>query len=536
VLIVDDEEHMCEVCARTLRRSGYVVSSTTDPHKAVDMLRENPSFDLLLTDIKMPGMTGLELAHIAHECDPTMAVIIMTGFASMEHLHEAVKQGAADFLAKPFELEQLRLAVIQALNKRILLRNNVRLQAFEHLLEYNRELNASLDQRVVAQTFLSEILKQTGCPLGFVLFVQQDQAGPLFLLNASDATAELSDAGYGLATNAFENNETIQEHNTTFATLGQQAFQYALAIPLRAQTAVSGALLLCHSQPIELLPGRSEEVALVTNYASSALRNAHFYHRLNEAYQNLQELDRLKGEFIAVASHELRTPLSIILGYTAMLRDQRFNDPREYAQRILDSAQRIKDIIDDMMSLRHLETSDTRPQLVAHEVQDIIQQLTQHVRPAVEERRQQLHVDLPEQALQVPTDYERLQLVLNHLMSNAIKFTPVGGQITLLVRRYTHNELSTATSSATFAVKRDFTNASSWVIFEVRDTGMGIADRQLPRVFERFYQVADSLTREQGGVGLGLAIVRELVQWLGGMVWVVSREGHGSTFAVALPQ
>ena len=121
ILVVDDEQHMCDICTRTLRRGGYYVLATTDPKVAARELRVDQRFDLLLTDIKMPTMSGLDLAHIAREYDPAIAIIIMTGFASMENLQQSVQRGVADFLSKPFELEQLRLAVDQALHKRSIL-------------------------------------------------------------------------------------------------------------------------------------------------------------------------------------------------------------------------------------------------------------------------------------------------------------------------------------------------------------------------------------------------------------------------------
>src|SRR5690349_3978929 len=115
ILVVDDEQYMCDVCMRTLQRTGYHVVATSDPAVAVEALRGEQSFDLLLTDIKMPTMSGLDLANIARERDPAIAIIIMTGFASIENLHQSVQRGVADFLSKPFELEYLRLAVDQAL-------------------------------------------------------------------------------------------------------------------------------------------------------------------------------------------------------------------------------------------------------------------------------------------------------------------------------------------------------------------------------------------------------------------------------------
>src|SRR5262249_36063033 len=145
------------------------------------------------------------------------------------------------------------------------------------------------------------------------------------------------------------------------------------------------------------------------------------------AYQRQQEVDRLKSEFIAIASHELRTPLSIVLGYTMMVRDQSEGERREYLQRVLDNAQRIKDIIDDMVSLRHIETGEATLSLEPVMLQNTIAQVIERMRPALANRPQQIHTALPEQALWFLCDHEKLVLILSHLLSNAIKFTPEGG-------------------------------------------------------------------------------------------------------------
>src|SRR5919205_950135 len=166
ILVVDDEPYMCDVCTRTLQRGGYEVAATSDPHAAERMLRGDQHFDLLLTDIKMPSMSGLELAHIARERDPAIAIIIMTGFATMENLQQSVQRGIADFLSKPFELEHLRLAVDQALHKRSILQDNLRLRALEQLLESSQALSATLELAQVADILLQVSLQQSSCRAG----------------------------------------------------------------------------------------------------------------------------------------------------------------------------------------------------------------------------------------------------------------------------------------------------------------------------------------------------------------------------------
>jgi signal transduction histidine kinase/FixJ family two-component response regulator len=531
ILVVDDEQHMCDICTRTLRRGGYEVFATNDPKVAVRELRSTQRFDLLLTDIKMPTMSGLDLARIAHEHDPAIAIIIMTGFASMENLQQSVQRGVADFLSKPFELEQLRLAVDQALHKRSILQDNLRLHTIEQLLQSSQTLNVTLDIDELAGILLRVGLQHSNCPAGFVLFAED--RGALKLMSPS-TQSQLLDAGRGLAGRAFEEQRVLAGSDAVFCSFDGAEMRAALAVPLRAQGEVNGVLLLCDDSPGVLRPVVQEAVTLLANHAGAALRNAYLYSKLEEAYQRQQEVDRLKSEFIAIASHELRTPLSIVLGYTMMVRDQSEGERREYLQRVLDNAQRIKDIIDDMVSLRHIETGETTLSLEPMLLQNVVAQAIERMRPALDSRPQQIATTMPDEPLWFLCDHEKLILILSHLLSNAIKFTPEGGRIDIRASLRSPGALDSG-DGRILQPSRPSPPATPWVVVEIQDTGIGIPEREQSRIFDRFYQVADSLTRDHGGTGLGLTLARELVGALGGAIWLTSHEGTGSTFTFALP-
>jgi signal transduction histidine kinase len=532
ILVVDDEPYMCDVCTRTLQRGGYDVVATSDPRAAERTLRGDQPFDLLLTDIKMPAMSGLDLAHIAKERDPAIAVIIMTGFASMENLQQSVQRGVADFLSKPFELEHLRLAVDQALHKRSILQDNLRLRALEQLLESSQALSATLELSEVAEILLRVGLQQSNCRAGFVLLAED--YNQLATTVSSAAGGVLLEAGQRLAQRAFEERQTIMSADLPFCQLGATELRRAFAVPLRAQGEVNGVLVLCDDRPEALRPGVQEGVMLLANHAGAALRNASLYGELGDAYQRVQELDRLKSEFISIASHELRTPLAIVLGYTMMVRDQSESEKREYLQRVMDSAQRIKEIVDDMVSLQHLETGEAQFALEPVVMQELITQVIERMRSTAAARQQIVNFEIAEQPHQFLSDREKVLLILGHLLSNAIKFTPESGRIDIRTSLRPAGELDSGGGRLVQPL-RPISAATPWVVVEVQDTGIGIPEREQPRIFDRFYQVADSLTRDHGGTGLGLALVRELVGVLGGAVWVTSQEGQGSTFAFALP-
>jgi len=522
---------MCDVCTRTLQRGGYQVVATNDPHAAVQALRGDGHFDLLLTDIKMPSMSGLDLANIARENDPTIAIIIMTGFATMENLQQSVQRGIADFLSKPFELEHLRLAVDQALSKRAILQDNLRLQTIEQLLASSQALSATLELSEVADILLRVSLQQSECRAGFLLLIEEPDV-PATVVRSS-AGGELFEVGRRLAWQVFAGQRPLLSRDVAFCRVDGTELCYALAVPLRAQGKVSGVLLLGDERPTSFRPGVQESVTLLANHAGAAIRNATLYGELDQAYQRVQEVDRLKSEFISIASHELRTPLSIVLGYTMMVRDQSENEQRVYLERVMGSAQRIKEIVDDMVSLRHLDTGEAQfapDQVIA---QDLIRTAIERVQPIAAGHQQSIDADLPDQPLQFVCDREKFMLILGHLLSNAVRFTAGGGRI-LVSAALQPAGLPDSGGSRLIPPLRA-PSALPWVVVQVQDNGIGIPEHEQTRIFDRFYQVAASLTRDHGGTGLGLALVRELISVLGGTVWVDSKQGQGSTFSFALP-
>lgn len=537
ILVVDDEEYMCDICTRTLRNASYEVVPTTNANVALQELREGGPFDLLLADIKMPTISGLELAKYAREIDPAIAIIIMTGHTSTENLRQAVQRGAADFISKPFELEELRLAVDQALHKRLLLQDSLRLRAVEQLLQSSEAINATLDRPQLSRVILQTALRQTACQTGFLFLV--DSRNRLRKVRAADEVWHLLEAGRDAAHYALAKGQTFFIEDKAICSDGTNEITRGLAMPLRAQGDMVGVLLLCDNQPGVLRPGTHEVIALLANHAGIALRNAHLYGQLQHMYQRLQELDQLKSEFIAIASHELRTPLSIVLGYSMMVRDQSEGDQREYAQRVVDSAQRIKDIVDDMLSLRHLEMRETTLSINRCNLQHLVLQAVERMQPIAQSKAQEMTAELPESPVTFLADREKILLVLGNLISNATKFTPEKGKIVVKAALWPGKQVLEVAQHTGGMADTAPTNADgpdeTWIVMQVCDTGIGIPAHEQPRIFERFYQVAASLTRQQGGAGLGLAIVRELTALQGGLVWVESVEGQGSTFSFALP-
>ncbi|HYO92225.1 MAG TPA: HAMP domain-containing sensor histidine kinase, partial [Pyrinomonadaceae bacterium] len=243
----------------------------------------------------------------------------------------------------------------------------------------------------------------------------------------------------------------------------------------------------------------------------------------------LREANRLKDEFLATLSHELRTPLTAIKGWVELLAenelietDEEFADGIEV---IRNSTTALTQLISDLLDLSRIQRRGLNLERRPCNINEAIEEATQAVRQSVFQRRQQLEVKLDERLPQTMADSQRIQQVLWNLLNNAIKFTPEGG--TIRVR-------SRLIDSTGILINDDESEAIRWIVLEVSDTGEGIRQDFLPYVFDRFRQADASSKRRHGGLGIGLALVKELVEAHGGHVEARS-DGQGATFTVHLP-
>lgn len=237
--------------------------------------------------------------------------------------------------------------------------------------------------------------------------------------------------------------------------------------------------------------------------------------REQAARKQAEEASRMKDEFLATVSHELRTPLNAILGWAGILRKNPYaaNTTAQAVETIERNAKAQTQLIEDLLDVSRIITGRMRLDVQSVEVPVVIQAAVDAIRPAADAKNIHLQVALDPGAGPLSGDPNRIQQVVWNLLSNAVKFTPKGGDVRLRLER-----------------------ANSHVVITVSDTGVGISQEFLPFVFDRFRQADSSYTRVHGGLGLGLAIVRQLVELHGGTVEVESAgEGHGATFTVKLP-
>lgn len=252
----------------------------------------------------------------------------------------------------------------------------------------------------------------------------------------------------------------------------------------------------------------------ITPAVNAELERADLLKRESEARHEAEEASRLKEEFLATVSHELRTPLNAVVGWSRLLRSGQLDaDGKSHAVEVIErNAAAQRQIIEDLLDVSRIVTGKLRISTQPVDLLLVIHAAIDAVRPAAEAKEIKIvtHVEAPDMI--VRADIERLQQVFWNLLANAVKFTPTGGRVDVYLRR-----------------------SDSLAEVRIEDTGPGVPPGFLPHIFERFSQADGSSTRKHGGLGLGLAIVRHLVELHGGTVSATNREKGGAILMVRLP-
>ncbi len=244
-----------------------------------------------------------------------------------------------------------------------------------------------------------------------------------------------------------------------------------------------------------------------------AMQNDVLERGILSAKEEARELDRLKNEFIAITSHELRTPLGLILGHATFLKELLVESYAEQVDAIIRNATRLKEIIESLTSVDNYQTGGALVRSRRVSLARVIEDVCASFDSMAEKKNIALKKVLqPGYDLWVDVDASKVAIVLSNILKNAISFTENGGEIT--VRGEQHPD---------------------YVKVSIKDTGIGIPAKDLPFVFDRFYQVEGHLTRRHGGMGLGLSVAKVMVEMHGGRIWVASEEGKGSIFSFILP-
>ncbi len=488
ILVIDDEIGIREGSARILNRLGHHVFTASRGEEGLEILKKEGAA-LVLLDLKMPGLDGLEVLERIQSYDPSILVIVITGYATVETAIDAMKKGAYDFVPKPFEPDQLRIVVNRAVEKLNLI------EATRKLENERRRTLIDLDTEKSRTRTILEFL-----PNG-VLVTNND--GQVVLLNP----AFLQLMGLPPQKRPGDPIETYLRDKELCRLIREISIGCHVDfedLPTHEFSLENGKYLLARAQPV--LGERKECLGAVINLVDITA---------------MKVIDRLKSEFIAKVSHELRSPLSTIheqLAYVlndmgAAMETPEPNEDQQILVRAKEKTKGLISMIGDLLDLSRIEEGAICREPKLLEPEKVIGSVVEFLVPQAEAKQQSLTLSPSEHPLPtISADPLALESILGNLVSNAINYTPTGGQIRVTAEKAGMN-----------------------LRICVSDTGYGIEPQYVNKIFDRFYRVKNEHTRFITGTGLGLPIVKGLVDSLGGLIQVESVPGQGSTFLVLLP-
>jgi len=289
-----------------------------------------------------------------------------------------------------------------------------------------------------------------------------------------------------------------------------------VAVPMLREAAVLGAFLVARREVRPFSPAEIKLVETFADQAAIAIENVRLFNEIQDKSRQLEVASRHKSEFLANMSHELRTPLNAIIGFTEVLEQEMFGPlnekQKDYLADVRSSGTHLLTLINDILDLSKIEAGRVELEPDEFSLSEAIQNALTLVRERASRHGIALAADISAEVDTVVADQRKVKQILVNLLSNAVKFTPDGGRVEISARC-----------------------DGGEVVVAVRDTGIGIAPEDQPRVFEEFQQVGKDPERSREGTGLGLTLAKRFVELHGGRIWVESELGKGSTFTFTIP-
>lgn len=481
ILVIDDEKVIREGVERALSKRGYQIAKAEDGDLGLAMLKEQ-EFDIVLTDLMMPGLDGFAVLDWIQENQPHVQVIVITGFATVTKAVTAMKQGAFDFVGKPFTPDYIRVVVDRAIDKLSMRAETERLRE-----EKNRGLEA-IDK---SQSRLKSVFS---CMAEAVLITDADAVVVLHNPAAIKLLEIQTDPVIGKPLTA-----SIRDQSA--AAMVSEAMSKMVVVTREfVPGAISRKFLRAYCSPVTTELG--EVIGSVTTFEDIS---AH------------KEIDRMKSDFVAMVAHELKSPLASVEQMIYALQvgcEHQVNNASctTLHKRMTTRTKDLLELIDNLLNLSKLESGTVVFNLEPVKGDDIIHHVIDIATAQAEGKGIALSYEPCEEEWWFNVDYDHMRTAISNIVSNAVKYTPDGGKVVL----------STAISGG-------------FVNFTVKDSGIGISQEDIPHIFDRFFRVKGKATRHITGSGLGLALVKEVVEAHQGYIDVESTPEVGTTFVLSFP-
>jgi signal transduction histidine kinase/FixJ family two-component response regulator len=515
VIVVDDEEHIRSNCSRALEKIGINTDTAESAEKCLDMVKSG-EYKVALLDIGLPGMDGIELLGVLKENYPQLEVIMMTGDATIENAVDAMKSGAYDFITKPFEIHEIRKAVRKALEKGELSREVKELREIVSINNVAKAISRLMPLEELVELIFVEAKECIDADEGSVALF--DKASNEITIeyalgrHRDEAAGAILKTGERICGYVAVHREPILingplHSDPRFRELPvYNGVKSGMCVPMIVKNEIIGMLNFRRITNEEPFTENDLKIAgIFAQQAALAIQNS-------RDWEKLKELDELKTEFIANVSHELRTPLQTITNSCEILMHEEHSSDRIVSV-LMRNAERMKRLISQLLDFSRMEKSGFKLELKPHDFTGIIRECVEEISTLASKR----NIGISNKAGTHPPlyiDRDAIKRVLLNILDNSIKYCPEGSSI----------EIRTAQTNRNVKV-------------EVEDNGPGIPENAQKHIFERFYQKepGKSFTEKPQGLGLGLTMVRQIVEKHGGKIWIDSAPGKGSKFTFTLP-
>ena len=509
ILIVDDDIFVREMLSSILETSGYMIEMAENGLEALEKCIADSSIDLIISDVNMPEMDGIQLIKEIRKHGLEVPIIMVTGVGSISVAVDALSSGAIDYVLKDEGIEEtINITVKRALAKHQLKLQNIQLIA---------DLAAKTNEQEDTLSYLTAIINNM--PDGL-------------LVTNANTRITLANPALGRLFGVKEADLLGKDCQGLLSGNLAPLFEMICAQP---DSPVSVQMELGDGRT-----GSAVTAAICKNHASSC--------KQDEFIGNLvivrdvtsdKEVERMKDDFLSTVSHELRTPLTSVLGFTKVIRkkleevvfpqlsagdvktDRTVQQINENIGIIISEGERLTALINDVLDLSKMEAGKIEWRLESAQISEILEQAIAATTSLFETKCITIIKDIADGLPCVSCDRDRIVQVVINLLSNALKFTD-SGSVTVTARK-----ISDIVCPAE--------NGQGFITISIADTGIGISEKDQNDVFEKFKQVGDTLTDRPKGTGLGLPICKQIVEYHGGRIWVESCLGKGSVFSFVLP-
>jgi len=480
ILVVDDEKIIRDGCRRVLADNKYDVICAENGQVAMSML-ENEKVDIILLDLKMPVMSGEEVLEETFELYPDIPIIIITGHGTIDTAVECMKKGAYDFITKPFQIDQFLLTIKRASEKRVL---------EQKAKQFEEENVKNLYDLTLEKSRLKTIIN---CMANGVMVTNRNMEIVLYnpaLMRLLEITDHID--------HPIPVNEIIRDKDLLRA--------------LNDVHATNSSESKAISQEIELNKNKLRAISAPAYGPENSVVGTV---TVLEDITAFKELDEMKSDFVNMVAHELRSPIVAIRQQNSVLLEGLAGPlqkkQEEFLERGMLKIDQLLELINDLLDIAKIEAGKH----IQHQTPTDIGKIITDTMTFLEQRAENQGIKLEhklENMRPIQADPKRIEEVFSNLITNAINYSPEGGIVTVSAHCL-----------------------SDYMEIRITDTGVGIPESEIPKIFDKFYRVKDPKTRKVMGTGLGLSIVKGIIEAHNGTIEVESVQGEGTTFRILLP-